>query len=100
MKCIKTLWSDVTLQVGKEEIPKASGWVPRDVVRVVQAFRHAYKLHSPDWVFWEPLLLLIDEVCALNCFRITPAHQIVLEPHLVLMRYALNLHRSVASAHR
>lgn len=27
-----------------------------------QAFRHAYKLHAPDWVYWEPLLLLIDEV--------------------------------------
>ncbi|KAF5840393.1 hypothetical protein DUNSADRAFT_16941 [Dunaliella salina] len=48
--------------VGTEELPKASGWVPKDVVKVVQAFRHAYKLHYPDWVAWEPLLLLIDEV--------------------------------------
>lgn len=48
--------------VGTEELPKASGWVPKDVIKVVQAFRHAYKLHFPDWVAWEPLLLLIDEV--------------------------------------
>eukprot|EP00967_Tisochrysis_lutea_P026527 scaffold30616_cov22-Tisochrysis_lutea.AAC.3 len=69
-------------QVGTEELPKASGWVPKDVIKVVQAFRHAYKLHFPDWVAWEPLLLLIDEVgaqgpccalyvcvCACECVR-------------------------------
>ena len=54
------------VQVGSQAQPKASGWVPKDMVKVVQAFRHAYKLHTPKWVFWEPLLLLIDEVWGLD----------------------------------
>ncbi|KAG2438324.1 hypothetical protein HYH02_011021 [Chlamydomonas schloesseri] len=41
--------------------PRASGWVPKDVVRLVQAFRHSYGL-SLEWRFWEPLVLMIDEV--------------------------------------
>ncbi|EFJ41076.1 hypothetical protein VOLCADRAFT_119797 [Volvox carteri f. nagariensis] len=41
--------------------PRASGWVPKDVVRLVQAFRHSYGLNL-EWRFWEPLVLLIDEV--------------------------------------
>ncbi|KAG2488478.1 hypothetical protein HYH03_012983 [Edaphochlamys debaryana] len=41
--------------------PRASGWVPKDVVRLVQAFRHSYGLPL-EWRFWEPLVLMIDEV--------------------------------------
>ncbi|GLI70099.1 hypothetical protein VaNZ11_014878 [Volvox africanus] len=41
--------------------PRASGWVPKDVVRLIQAFRHSYGL-SLEWRFWEPLVLMIDEV--------------------------------------
>ncbi len=29
-------------QVGSDPLPKASGWVPKDVVRLVQAFKHSY----------------------------------------------------------
>ncbi|KXZ45114.1 hypothetical protein GPECTOR_58g563 [Gonium pectorale] len=41
--------------------PRASGWVPKDVVRLMQAFRHSYGLQL-EWRFWEPLVLMIDEV--------------------------------------
>ena len=29
-------------QVGSEPLPKASGWIPKDVIRLVQAFKHSY----------------------------------------------------------
>eukprot|EP00201_Polytomella_parva_P023101 CAMPEP_0175038996 /NCGR_PEP_ID=MMETSP0052_2-20121109/254_1 /TAXON_ID=51329 ORGANISM="Polytomella parva, Strain SAG 63-3" /NCGR_SAMPLE_ID=MMETSP0052_2 /ASSEMBLY_ACC=CAM_ASM_000194 /LENGTH=228 /DNA_ID=CAMNT_0016300631 /DNA_START=27 /DNA_END=713 /DNA_ORIENTATION=+ len=41
--------------------PKASGWVPKDIVRLIQAFRHSYKVKL-EWPYWEPLVLMIDEI--------------------------------------
>ena len=49
----------------QEPLPRASGWLPKAVVRLVQAFRHSYGLAGDPavpWTCWEPLLLMVDEV--------------------------------------
>ncbi|KAG1656903.1 hypothetical protein FOA52_007992 [Chlamydomonas sp. UWO 241] len=47
--------------IGSEPLPKASGWVPKDVVRLAQAFRASNRIKL-EWRHWEPLLLMVDEI--------------------------------------
>ena len=35
-------------QVGNEPLPKASGWVPKDVIRLAQAFKHSNRIKT-EW---------------------------------------------------
>lgn len=58
--------------VGSDPLPKASGWVPKDVVRLVQSFKHSYGV-KVEWRCWEPLLLMIDEVYRLG--KVPPSGQ-------------------------
>ena len=58
--------------VGSDPLPKASGWIPKDVVRLVQAFKHSYGI-KVEWRCWEPLLLMIDEVYRLG--KVPPSGQ-------------------------
>ncbi|GAX79052.1 hypothetical protein CEUSTIGMA_g6492.t1 [Chlamydomonas eustigma] len=55
--------------VGSDPLPKASGWIPKDVVRLVQAFRQSYGITKVPWRDWEPLLLMVDEVYSMGGHR-------------------------------
>lgn len=47
--------------MGSEPLPKASGWIPKDAVRLAQAFKHSHGI-TLDWRYWEPFLLMLNEV--------------------------------------